>query len=378
MIRRVVLLVALALLWAPMTRSIWSGGVKWGPSASGVVAKWMPDGASPSGDPVPDIAIAGAMVLNQLQSAQWSLGPSTPFDDLSPSSASFTFVGQVSAVPGDVLIVSTGWGVMWVGRVDSIQDQLDRAGKHWSTVNATDLLGVLGLASLRKVNGYSGKLYTVLTQLASVAGITLTVTDVTVGTYPLPDLLKFSGFVTTYTGTVLDYMNIAARSSNAMIALQGDGSLKTMLRQHLPSAPSATTMSGANAPSSWTKTTAWGNDINRWTFTDPNGNLFAQNQIPADILAHGERAFTVDNELTNVTTHWTEWWLYTPTARAVVTDGQFVVSDLNQSALLALDPLDWITVNGETWQVMSMQWSVDAPGQPMRLSVTADNFLALL
>jgi hypothetical protein len=53
------------------------------------------------------------------------------------------------------------------------------------------------------------------------------------------------------------------------------------------------------------------------------------------------------------------------------------VSDFSQTALLTLAPLDWISVNGEDWQVLSMTWSA-TPGQPMRLSITADNLLDLL
>lgn len=371
------------LLVATMTTSVWSGGAKWGPSSNTMV--WAPSGATPSGRPVPAVAIGGTTINNQVQSASWSLGPSDPFADLTPADATFTFIGQLSVEPDDAMVISTGWGPMWGGRVVSVSETLGVDGLYRTTVTATDKVGQMGLAALRKVPGKVGTLVEVIEYLARVAGVRVTVTDASTGTYGLITLQRFAYWSQTFTGSMLEYLNIAARSSNAMVALQPDGSLRVMTREALTSAPTTVTLTGDNSPSSWTRTRAWGNDVNRWTLTAPNDVDYEQ-AIPADIRAHGERAFTVDNWLdAGDTPPWMalanpflDWWAYTPSARWVVTDGQFVVGDLDQEELLTLAPLDWITVLGETWQVMSMQWSIDGPGQPMRLAITADSFLTVM
>lgn len=502
-----------------MTTSVWSGGAKWGPSSNTMV--WAPSGATPSGKPVPGVAIGGSSINNQIQSASWSLGPSDPFADLTPAAATFTFIGQLTAEPDDDMVVSTGWGPMWGGRVVTVSETLGVDGIYRTTVTATDKVGQMGGAALRKNNGKTGTLVEIVRYLSRVAGVRVTVTDSSSGTYGLPSLQRIAYFGTTFTGSMLEYLNLAARSSNAMVALQPDGSLRVMTREalHSPDVSNGTfdtntsgwaatgvgasitrvtaspyegagnarivsgtslyggadtaitgtfkaghtyrldyyarTISGSaniigglgdqaagdfnnvqktltgswaqyltdwtptadrtaasvifrntqavsntfevdrvliyevvnaaavGSPSSWTKTLAWGNDVNRWTFSNPDGTDLPDTSIAADILAHGERSFSVDDFLdvdtgSGVALNFTDWWAYTPAARWVVTDGQFVVSDLDQEELLTLAPLDWVTVEGEDWQVMSMQWSIDGPGQPMRLTITADDFLARL
>lgn len=365
-----------------MTTSVWSGGAKWGPSSNTMV--WAPSGATPSGRPVPAVAIGGTTINNQVQSASWSLGPSDPFADLTPADATFTFIGQLTAEPDDDMVVSTGWGPMWGGRVVTVSETLGVDGIYRTTVTATDKVGQMGLAALRKDNGKTGTLDEIISYLGRRAGVRVKVTDASTGTYGLPSLQRYAYFGgETFTGSMLEYLNIAARSSNAMVALQPDGSLRVMTREALTSAPTTVTLTGDNSPSSWTRTRAWGNDVNRWTFSQPDGTDLGGSSLPADILAHGERTYTVDPHLDVDTGSGSElafldWWAYTPSARWVVTDGQFVVSDLDQEELLTLAPLDWITVLGETWQVMSMQWSIDGPGQPMRLAITADSFLTVM
>jgi hypothetical protein len=182
--------------------------------------------------------------------------------------------------------------------------------------------------------------------------------------------------------SVLEYINLAARSSNAIIASQPDGTLATTTREALGGAPSSTALTDSNAPQEWTKTTSSDVDVNRWVLTQPDGNQVAAEDDTADIATYGERAYRVDDYLdqdlgSGVGLAFLDWWGYGGSQRPVVTNGTFVVSDFSQTALLTLAPLDWISVNGEDWQVLSMTWSA-TPGQPMRLSITADNLLDLL
>lgn len=368
-------------------KSLWSGGVEWATAATArAAAYWQGDGTTPTGKPFPDVALDGALVTSSaLMSMTCSLGLSDWLADPSPNSASVTLKGQSTATIGDELVISTGHGVLWSGTVDNIADTMDVNGDHWTTVTATDRIGALGAVRLNKTKGLVGDLVEIATKMAKRSGVNLVVNDVSTGTYGLPQLQWWQYWSQTFTGSLLEYVVIAARSSNAMVALQPDGSLRVMTREALATSPTTVSLTGSNAPSSWTKSTSREGGVNHWAYTTPSGVDIDQ-VLSDDIAANGDKTFSVDNWLDAGDTPpvlqlglpFTDWWAYTPTPRAVVTSGEFIVSDFAQDELLTLAPLDWVTVAGEDWQVMSMTWSVDGPGQPMRLTITADDILVRL
>ena len=384
MARRLTLLLVL-LGVALNVKSLWSGGVEWGTAVTDRAAGyWQPDGVTPTGKPFADVAVGGTLLTASLMSASWSIGPDDYISDLAPDTGTFSFKGTVAAVAGDDVVVSTGQGALWAGRVDTVQDQRDTKGNHWTTVNATNFIGALGTARLRKADGYRNTLDRVIELVARDAGVRIDVVDQSNGTYGLITLQRMAAWSTTFTGTVLDYANIAARSSNAMIASQPDGTIAVMTREApLSWPPTAVSLTGASAPVTWTTFTTRDGEINRWDFSSPSGT---DNSVTlnSDIYANGEQAFTIDNWLdAGDTPPWlalgvpfTDWWAYTPSVHTTYT-GEFVVSDFS-STLLQLAPLDWVTESGTYSQVMSMQWNVDGPGQPMRLTITTDDFLGRL
>ncbi len=365
-------------------KSVWSGGVQWGTAvAPRTNAYWQDDGRVPIGKPFADVAVDGVLLTSSLQSARWSLGMSDPFEDITPSTATLEFVGTISASIGDDVVITTGWGSMWAGRVDSITDTRDTTGNHWTTVNATDRIAAIGNARLRGAAGYAGTFETVAEQLMADAGLSLDVVDESDGTYGLETLRKFSTFSATFTGTVLEYIVAAARSSNAMVALQPNGSLAAMTREApVTWPPSAVTLSGTSAPVTWSSTYTIDGNINKWSFTDPTPTELPDVTIASDIAAHGESTFDVSPYLqldtgSGAGLSFLDWWSYVPGPRYDYS-GDLIVSDFSQSDLLTLAPLDWVSESGTYSQVMSMEWSVDAPGEPMRLSLHTDDFLANL
>jgi hypothetical protein len=208
-------------------KSLWSGGVEWGTAVTDrAAAFWMDDGAEPSGRLMPDIAIAGELLTDQLQSASWELGISDFLADLSPNTASFSFVGQVSASPGDDIVLSTGWGVAWVGRVDTKAQTRDTAGNYWTTVTATDTLGALGLARLDDYDLSDGFFDEMLESNALELGVTADVVDDTVSGFP-----AIIYFPATFTGSFLDLMNQHAKSANLMLAMHRDGTFHAVMRE---------------------------------------------------------------------------------------------------------------------------------------------------
>lgn len=126
----------------------------------------------------------------------------------------------------------------------------------------------------------------------------------------------------------------------------------------------------------WEKTTSIDVDINRWVLQGGSGALLADSSDAADVAIYGERAYIVDAALDVVVFQYDDWAAYGGSQRPIVTNGELVVSS-STSPLLALDPLDWVYDGTDNWQIMSMTWSA-APGEPWRLTITADNLIYLL
>lgn len=369
-----VLLVLLAL-GAVNTKALWSGGSEWGTASTArAAATWQPDGVTPSGEPFPDVAIAGRLLTtSNVMAVSWSLGISGFLSDLSPSTASVTMVGQITATMGDPVVISTGWGVAWSGRVDSINETRDVNGDYWTTVTATDNIGALGAAAVVNyaLPALAFSYATQLEALSDVAGIHVDVVDGT--SSGMPNVVWSPG--TGYTGTLLDFMNRMTQAVNGMLAMTRDGSFKLVIRESVvPS--SVLTLTGVNAPTSWTKQANADVDINRWYVGSFWGEL---GRDQADINVYGDRPYVSDTEqqlYASSAAIYADWIAYGGSQRPIVSDGQLVVSDFSQSALILLEPFQWVTESGTAWQVMSVSHSV-TPGD-WRVTITADNLLDLL
>lgn len=229
--RRLAAVLLIVLLVAGMNvRSAWSGGAKWGsgtPSGARTDAYWLPDGQTPTGRPFPDVAIGGTLI-EDLQTASWSLGISDYLADLSPNTASLTFVGQVSGVPGDEVVITSALGVQWSGRLDTVSQTRDRAGKWWTTITATDRVGALGSAQLDDVDvSGSTDMETLGESYADAAGITLDIRSLANRAFT-----TLTGGSASYSGSVLSLINGAARASNRMVALARNGAVYAAPREN--------------------------------------------------------------------------------------------------------------------------------------------------
>lgn len=218
-------------------RSVWSGGSQWTTETHDRLdGEWMDNGETPvnaglTGQPFPDVAIGAAYLTDQLMSASWSLGISGFLADLAPNTASFSFVGQVTAVPGDDVVVTTGWGVQWSGRVDTVTQMRDAAGDWWTTITATDRLGALGVAELNDHAFVFGNLEEIAEDAAATAGVDLDIVDDSVG--GLIDFEDVFDVADPYTGTLLAYLSPLALSSNAMLAMARDGRIHAVVREDI-------------------------------------------------------------------------------------------------------------------------------------------------
>lgn len=128
----------------------------------------------------------------------------------------------------------------------------------------------------------------------------------------------------------------------------------------------------ANAPVSWTVQMSPTTVVNDWGENYPDTTTTQE----ASQETYGLRSFSPPLETT-------EWTLLIDTdlllePRPLLTDATFAITDLGQAALF-LDPNDWVTVGGDTYQVLSVRHTV-TPGlnHDWRMSITGDSTQPLL
>jgi hypothetical protein len=357
-------------------KSLWSGGVEWGTASTArAAAFWQDDGATPSGRLFPDVAIAGRLLTASCQSASWSLGSPGILDDLGPNTASLSFVGQVTAAPNATVVISTGLGVQWSGRVDTSTQTRDTAGDWWTTVTATDMVGVLGAAVLSNVNVTGGTMAVLAESLAASAGLSMDMVDLSVSGLPTMSGWGAIGASPTFTGTVLDYVNILARTSNAVARLARDGRVSVVIREALAGAPTALPLTGVDAPVTWSLVYSLDVDVNRWVLTTESPNYVLDTSDAADVAAYGERPYELTTYMDDDHPQFDDWVTYGGSQRPTMS-AELVVASWAQDHLILLEPLQWVSESGTDWQVMSVQHDV-TPGE-WRVSITGDNLLDLL
>lgn len=344
--------------------SLWSGGVRWGdpdaPFGDGTDAYWgSPALPTRYGRPRLSVAIAGHLVLEQLQSATWGLGRPDWLSNLASTSASFSFVDVPIAEPNDPIVIglmsdSTEYHseALWVGRVDDVSTRRDLDGKVWSTISATDVIGVLGQAKAPAALPAGYTLKTLVERLAADAGLA-----VDVETDPLVTLPTL-GAVTGFDGSVLDLINRAERSSNALLFLRGSGRLYAAMRDATgASSVRVVGLDGPNSPSGWSTSRSLRNVVTRWQLGD--GDLWATDTAATTLDDYGDHTFSATDLLISDPAPYANLIGSDVMARPrdIVTDATFPISALDQDVLY-LDPLDRLVEDGTNWQAMSVQHSV--------------------
>ena len=359
---------------------LWGSGCTWGAAAS----TW---GASLTTSGRPNLYVAVEGELQDVRSASWRLGRDDWFDVLQPSSGSFGIVGTTTAQPNDDIVVTCDAGLLWYGNVDEVTETIDLSGT-WSNITATDIIGRLGTTakpmgqvtvgsdtfrwlvySPDALGGTLDECAQFLIDSYAPYAATITVGD-SAGSLPtLPDSWYDPPDV-----TLLEVLNVLERSSNAMMALQPDGSIIIVMRDALVAGSvTMTALTGNDAPFEWNEATSRSSVINHWVLERP---AYFQTTVldttdTDSVLAYGDRTYSVSDYQGTGYTHFSSA-LRTALAdpRPRVTGAGIHVRDLSQGALF-LAPLSWITHDGDTWQVMSVEHSV-TPGAEWTVTITAD------
>lgn len=341
--------------------NLWSGGILWAPSEHDGV--WTaPDEAGPDALDPPQLAIAigGYLVLEQLQAAGWDNGRAGWFSQLQPSSCSLSFWGIVQADPGQLIVISSGLDVHWVGYADDVLDDEVPGGQLTSQVNGTDQVGRLGGAQLVDVDVPAGTLADLVVWLADRAGLAVSVTIApSVGT--LPTLDATSGF----TGSVLEYLTRAEASSNALLFLNPDGTFSILVRDALPTTdPTVYDLSGEDSPGHWQRRRSPQDIRNAWQLTKGDGTVVLDVQDDASVQAYGQRAYSVSGYLSSSAAHFSSG-LRTAAAviRSILAEATFKVLQ-NRHPARTWRPLDWVSRDDDQWQLVSLKHDV----RPTRLT----------
>ena len=206
----------------------WDGGWQWGPASDDArTAYWGPVTAATR--PVVSVSING-ILQPTVNAASWRLGRDGWFGNLTPCNASLSFVEPATGAIGDPVMIHTDTGLLWTGTLENITTtkRLDDGG-YTSTVSAVDGLARHGLARITSVYSFfSG--YTLATLIPHVMGVLgldpLVIVEGDSAT-ALPTLLNTTSVLDK---TVLEYLQLAEKSSNALMTLQPDGTLLAVTR----------------------------------------------------------------------------------------------------------------------------------------------------
>lgn len=344
--------------------AVWGSGITWGSF------KW--GATTTTGRPTLYVAIDGTL-RGEASAARFRLGRSGWFDVLQPNSASIDLVGDIDAQANSEVVLSCGAGALWKGYVDSASTTYSVHDETRTTVNATDIVRRLGqsVKATAKVYssgnliarwfpiGFYGDLVDVTEQyLADYApGLSITV-QLGTSTGSLPALTDwyFDAPGPIPKKTLLELLNKAEESSNAMMAMQPDGTLYIVPRA--PSGLSTVSMVDVGpGDSTWTR----GRDtvINRWLLENPayDDNTVLDTTDTTSRDAYGEQSYEVQDYLCTSASHFGSSFrtaLATPRWKATYTKP---IADLSDPWLL-LAPLSWVYDGSDILQVMSIDHDV--------------------
>lgn len=162
--------------------------------------------------------------------ASWGSGRSDWFASLSPSSASFRLLGDLSAsvACGDSMVLAKGATALWTGKVDSV-DVEEAPGQPTTTmVTGADFVAQLGEARLKAYTIALAAFHAQVDDALTEAGFSPTVVR-----GPSIGETDLSAW-TSYTGTILDFMNDGERYANCVTAVRPDGEIWVLARNRYP------------------------------------------------------------------------------------------------------------------------------------------------
>ena len=361
--------------------AVWGSGITWGSFTWG--------STTTSGRPVLYVAADGVL-LGEAESGRFRLGRSDWFEPMTPQTASFSLVGEHDIAANAELIVSCGQGTLWKGYVDNATVTYPVGEPTRTTITATDIISRLGRAVKAPGKLYAGGLiarfYPIGLALTGISDdlvsvvryyletyapdLSFTVTEgVSTGTLPNLTDWYFDAPGPMPKKTILELLNQAELSSNALMSLQHDGSILIVPRA--PSGLSSVSMVDISSGSStWRK----GRDTlyNAWLLERPayDDTTVLDTSDAASVAAYGERVYEVQDYLCATATHFGSAFRDALASPRWLATYNLPVGDLSDPWLM-LDPLEWVVDGSDVFQVLSVDHDVNPSEWRLTLELDA-------
>lgn len=367
--------------------SLWSGGVTWEAAAAGTGTQgyWQSsaNATARAGIPHLSVAVGGGAVRHTVRHASFGCGKSEWLGSVQPSSASvevegaFTFAPMQEVVFG-VLSDTTDQhsDALWVGYVDDINATTETSGRVVSSVSCIDVIGRLGQAKVPDTFPVAtfpdSGIATTIEMAAAATGTYLVVEDDSVFSQDDGTIVDFEDGE-----TLVGFLNRCEQADNLNLFCLGSGKLVIQRRWYegspdLDPAPTPVVLSGTDAPSTWTRRTSPTTIVNHWG--DAGFTLTAAMSESRE--TYGQRTYaSIPEDGSNGYQQLVDTGVMNE-SRPLLSGASFHVTDLGHAALF-LDPNDWVTLDGDTYQVLSTQHDVD-PGRRWSVTITGDSTQALL
>jgi hypothetical protein len=357
--------------------AIWGSGITWGDFTWG--------DTTTSGRPVLYVAADGVL-LGEAYQGRFRLGRSDWFEPMTPQTASFSLVGEHLLAANAELIVSCGQGMLWKGYVDNAVVEYPVGDTTRTTITATDIISRLGrtikapgkvyagpdlIARWYEVGGLGDLIAIVEAYLATYApDLSITVTEgVSTGSFPTLTDWYFDAPGPWPKKTLLELLNQAELSSNALMSLQHDGSILVV-----PRAPSGLGSVSMVDVSTGASTWRRGRDtlINRWVLEAPayDDATVLDTSDAASVLAYGERTYEVQDFLCTTATHFGSAFRTALASPRWIAQYRLPVGDLSDPWLM-LDPLEWVKDGSDVFQVIGVEHEVSVSDWTVTLDLDA-------
>ncbi|HRA21228.1 MAG TPA: hypothetical protein PLZ56_12335, partial [Anaerolineae bacterium] len=169
--------------------------------------------------------------------------------------------------------------------------------------------------------------------------------------------------------TLLELLNQAELTSNALMSLQHDGSILVV-----PRAPSGLASVAMVDISSGASTWRKGRDTlyNRWVLEEPatNDNVVLDTSDAASVLAYGERTYEVQDFLCTSASHFGSAFRTALASPRWIAQYRLPVGDLSDPWLM-LDPLQWVKDGSDIMQVIGVEHEVSVSDWIVTLDLDA-------
>jgi hypothetical protein len=343
----------------------WSAGYRWEPSGQLEPTLW---GDVDAGAGWPDVILAGVNVADRCTGVSWTLGRTWWLADPEPATASVALNGRLEGTAlsglklGDRLdIRADPAGPLWTGWIDAITETtepVDGELAYGLNIGASDAMSrVLSVELYSSLALAAGDLSVRVAQLAAAAGVPTPVRVFilpTIGVLPQLAAVTLAGSSTAPL-TLGGHLADCERASNAIVAVDRDGTFLVLPRARVVTTPEIVTLDDDSDPNRLERAIATPERV-RNVFTIAG----AVTTIPTSVAKYGRRGYDVKSGVSTTPPP------YAPETLAALAEpapfaSATVPVDSRTARAVSLSPFDWCRVStrptDEYYQALALGWS---------------------